>query len=87
MEVPTHLINIPAGEAHYVPRSHFTVPIAVDVVGIIPHAHLLCREVRGWAIELGGPKRRLLNIRHRTPNWQDQQQLVRPIRLPAGNGR
>ena len=81
--VSTHLIDIPAGEAHYVLRSHFTVPIAADVTGIIPHAHLLCREMRGWAVEPNGSKRWLLNIRDWNPNWQDQYQYVRPIRLPA----
>ena len=82
VDVSTRLIDIPAGDAHYVVQRHFTVPIAVDVVGVIPHAHLLCREMRGWAVEPDGTKRWLLNIRDWNPNWQDQYQFVRPIRLP-----
>jgi len=82
VDVSTHLIDIPAGDDHYVVRKSFTIPIAVDVVGVIPHAHLLCREMRGWAIEPGGAKIWLLNIRDWNPNWQDQYRFARPIRLP-----
>jgi hypothetical protein len=76
-------IDIPAGEAHYVVRAHFTTPIAIDAVGIIPHAHLLCREMRGWAILPDGRKQWLLNLRDWDFNWQDQYQYAHPIRLPA----
>jgi hypothetical protein len=79
----SRLIDIPAGDPHYVVRAHFTTPIAVDAVGIIPHAHLLCREMRGWAILPDGSKRWLLNIRDWDFNWQDQLHYARPIRLPA----
>jgi hypothetical protein len=77
------LIDIPAGDAHYVVRAHFTIPIAIDAVGIIPHAHLLCREMRGWAILPDGRKQWLLNLRDWDFNWQDQFQYAHPIRLPA----
>ncbi|HEX4274270.1 MAG TPA: hypothetical protein VHZ74_02895 [Bryobacteraceae bacterium] len=76
-------IDIPAGDAHYVVTAHFTIPIAIDAVGVIPHAHLLCREMRGWAILPDGRKQWLLNIRDWDFNWQDQFQYARPIRLPA----
>jgi hypothetical protein len=76
-------IDIPAGDAHYVVRAHFTIPIAIDAVGIIPHAHLLCREMHGWAILPNGRKQWLLNIRDWDFNWQDQFQYAQPIRLPA----
>lgn len=79
----SRLIDIPAGEAHYVVRAHFTTPIAVDAIGIIPHAHLLCREMRGWAIFPNGSKHWLLNLRDWDFNWQDQLHYRVPIRLPA----
>ena len=84
IDLSTQLIDIPAGEAHYIVRQHFTVPIAVDAVGVIPHAHLLCREMRAWAIQPDGSKRWLLNIRDWNPDWQDQYRFARPIRLQAG---
>lgn len=76
-------IDIPAGDAHYVVRAHFTIPVAIDAVGVIPHAHLLCREMRGWAILPDGRKQWLLNLRDWDFNWQDQFQYAHPIRLPA----
>jgi hypothetical protein len=79
----SRIIDIPAGDAHYVVRQHFTVPIAIDAVGIIPHAHFVCREMRGWAILPNGRKQWLLNIRDWNFNWQDQYRYRTPIRLPA----
>ena len=79
----TRAIDIPAGDAHYVVRQHFTIPIAVDAVGVIPHAHLVCREMRAWAILPGGGKQWLLNIADWNFNWQDQYRYAKPIRLPA----
>lgn len=81
-------IDIPAGEARYVVRQHFTIPIAVDAVGVIPHAHLICREMRAWALipgkgGSGGRKQWLLNIADWNFNWQDQYRYAVPIRLPA----
>ena len=76
-------IDIPAGDAHYVVRAHFTIPIAIDAVGIIPHAHLVCREMKGWALLPNGTKRWLLNIKDWNFNWQDQYRYASPIRLPA----
>jgi hypothetical protein len=78
----SRIIDIPAGDSHYVVRQHFTIPIAVDALGIIPHAHLLCREMRGWAILPSGRKVWLLYIRDWNFNWQDQYRYAVPIRLP-----
>lgn len=76
-------IDIPPGDAHYVVRQHLTIPIAVDAVGIIPHAHFVCREMNGWAILPDGRKKWLLKIRDWDFNWQDQYRYATPIRLPA----
>jgi hypothetical protein len=79
----SNAIDIPAGDPHYVVRAHFTIPVAIDAVGVIPHAHFLCREMRGWAILPDGRKQWLLNLRDWDFNWQDQFQYAHPIRLPA----
>ena len=79
----SRIIDIPAGEANYIVRAHFTIPIAVDALGVIPHAHLVCREMRGWATLPDGRRQWLLNIKHWDFNWQDQFRYSKPIRLPA----
>jgi mono/diheme cytochrome c family protein len=42
----TNKIDIQPGENHYVINSSFTVPADVQLLGIFPHAHLLCREIK-----------------------------------------
>ena len=79
----SNVIDIPAGDAHYVVRQHFTIPIAIDAIGVIPHAHLLCREMRGWAILPDGRKQWLLYINDWDFNWQEQYTYAHPIRLLA----
>ncbi len=79
----SRVIDIPAGEAYYVVKQQFTIPIAVDAIGVIPHAHLLCREMRAWATLPNGKKQWLLNIKQWDFNWQDQFRYAKPIRLPA----
>lgn len=76
-------IDIPAGDPHYVVKAHFTTPIAIDAIGVIPHAHLLCREMKGTAILPNGARRTLLYIKDWNFNWQDQYRYATPIRLPA----
>ena len=52
MDVPlgSNRIDIPAGESRYQVRDHFELPVPVEVVGIIPHAHYICKDMKGWAI-------------------------------------
>lgn len=75
-------IDIPPGEAHYKVTDHFTLPIAVSAAGIIPHAHYVCKEMRGWAILPDGSKKWLLYIKNWDFNWQEQYHYARAIHLP-----
>lgn len=76
-------IDIPPGEKAYKVRDHFTLPIAVDVIGVIPHAHYLCKDMKGWAVLPGGGRKRLLWIADWDFNWQEQYRYESPVRLPA----
>ena len=77
-------IDIPPGASAYKASDYFTLPVDVDAVGIIPHAHYLCRDMKGWAILPGGRKRWLIWIRDWDFNWQEQYHYAAPVRLPAG---
>jgi len=77
-------IDIPAGEAAYKVRDHFTLPVGVQAVGIIPHAHYLCKDMKGWAILPDGTKRWLLRIKDWDFNWQEQYRYAAPMKLPEG---
>ncbi len=77
-------IDIPPGEAHYRVTDHFTIPVDVDVLGIIPHAHYIGKEMLGYAVLPNGARRTLIHIAEWNFNWQDQYFYPTPIRLPAG---
>lgn len=79
----TRRIDIPAGQARYIVRDHFTLPIAVEVTGIIPHAHYICREMRGWAELPSGKRVELLAIRDWDFNWQQHYRYRDPFVLPT----
>ncbi|MBS1831404.1 MAG: ascorbate-dependent monooxygenase [Acidobacteria bacterium] len=77
-------IDIAPGDAAYKVTDYFTIPIDVDVVGIIPHAHYICKRMTGWATLPNGKKQTLIRIDDWDFNWQEQYYYRRPIRLPAG---
>ncbi|MGH9660572.1 MAG: hypothetical protein ACRD96_18630, partial [Bryobacteraceae bacterium] len=86
MDIPlvSRRIDIPAGVANYRVRDYFTIPVDVDAVGIIPHAHYICRRMTGRAVLPGGRKVTLLSIRDWDFNWQEQYRYAEPVRLPSG---
>jgi hypothetical protein len=72
-------IDIPAGEASYRVTDHFTLPVDVDLLGVIPHMHYVGKRVRGWA-----GAQLIFEIADWDFNWQDRYWYRRPIRLRAG---
>jgi len=76
-------IDIPAGDRTYKVTDHFTVPVDVDVIGINPHAHYICKEMYGYAVLPDGTRKTLLRIPQWDFNWQQQYLYATPIRLPA----
>ncbi len=76
-------IDIPPGARAYKVRDHFTTPVDVEAVGIIPHAHYICKEMDGWAILPDGRKQWLIRIRDWNFDWQEQYRYATPVKLPA----
>ena len=85
MDVPlaSNLIDIPAGDAAYKVTDHFTTPVAIDVIGINPHAHYVCKQMLAYAVLPGGARRTLLRIPDWNFDWQQEYWYATPIRLPA----
>jgi hypothetical protein len=77
-------IDIPPNTQGYAVWDHFTLPAAVSLTGVIPHAHYLCRQMRGRAILPNGRKLELLHIRDWDFNWQENYRYQTPVLLPAG---
>jgi hypothetical protein len=84
MALTSRQIDIPPGNSGYLVRDHFTTPVDVTAIGIIPHAHYICKEMKGWAILPDGQKRWLIWIKDWNFNWQDQYHYAAPVRFPAG---
>jgi hypothetical protein len=79
------LINIPPGDRNYVVTAQYKVPVDVDMIGITPHAHLICKDMKATATLPDGKQIRLIWIKDWDFNWQGTYQYAEPIRLPAGS--
>jgi hypothetical protein len=77
-------INIPPGDKHYRVADYSYVMQDVDLIGIIPHAHKLCREIKAYATLPDGTVKPLLWIKDWDFNWQEQYRYVKPLLLPQG---
>jgi hypothetical protein len=80
----TFFINIPPGDSNYVVRASYTVPVDVDLIGITPHAHLLCKDMKATAALPDGTLKKLIWIKDWDFAWQGQYRYAQPLRLPAG---
>ena len=76
-------IDIAPGEKSYKVRDRFTLPVDIEAIGIIPHAHYVCKEMKGWAVLPDGTKKWLIRIPDWDFNWQEQYRYATPLRLPA----
>jgi len=80
----TNAIDIPPGEAAYERRVDMTLPVPVELVGVVPHMHYLGQSMRVWAETPDGEEVPLVYVKHWDFNWQGQYLYRRPIRLEAG---
>ena len=84
LRLGTKAMDVPAGEARYRIRDTYRLPVAVELVGLYPHAHYLGKEMRAWAEFGDGGRRPLLHIPDWDFNWQAEYRFARPVPLPAG---
>jgi mono/diheme cytochrome c family protein len=77
-------INIPPGDANYRVTDYTYINEDAELIGIIPHAHKLCREIKTHATLPDGTDVPLLWIKDWDFNWQEQYRYAKPVRLPQG---
>ena len=77
-------IDIPAGDAAYVIKDSYVLPVDVDVLAVQPHAHYRAREIQGFATLPDGTRKWLIHISDWDFRWQHVYRLVTPARLPKG---
>jgi hypothetical protein len=84
MVAGTRRIDLAPGNAHQEVTDQITVPEDVDLIGIVPHSHLLCKDMKVDARLPDGTIRHLIWIRDWDFNWQGQYRYAEPVRLPKG---
>jgi hypothetical protein len=76
--------NIPAGEKEYRVTARYVVPSDVELLGIVPHMHLIGRSIKAAAAFPDGTTRPLIDIPRWDFNWQDDYRFARTFKLPKG---
>jgi tetratricopeptide (TPR) repeat protein len=84
LRLGSETIDIPAGDAKYVVRDEYTLPVDVDLLALQPHAHNLARQMEADATLPDGTIRELFAIDDWDFRWQDVYRYVAPLRLPTG---
>ena len=89
IQMPPHYslfsgLDIPAGEKDFVIRDSYTVPVAVDGVGVSAHAHYIAKQLKMTATLPGGEVKTLLWIKDWDFAWQDKYFFQQLVPLPAG---
>lgn len=84
VKMSSKVIDIPAGQHDYDVTDTYELPVAVDLMGLYPHAHYLGKEMRVTAALPGGAVKSLLHIKEWSFHWQQDYRYAAPIPLPAG---
>jgi hypothetical protein len=77
-------IDIPAGTNAWVLEDILLLPVAVDLLSVLPHAHYLGKRLEGFAKFPDGRSEAVLSIPDWDFNWQGDYRYAHPIHLPAG---
>ena len=77
-------LNIPAGEKDYVARDSYTLPAALDAVGVSAHAHYIAKLFKMTATLPNGDVQTLLEIKDWDFAWQDRYFFQKFVPLPKG---
>jgi mono/diheme cytochrome c family protein len=78
-------INIPAGEADHRVTSSMPVPSDVTLRSVMPHMHLLGREMKVFATLPDGKELPLVHVPEWDFNWQMSYAFKEPVKLPRGS--
>lgn len=77
-------LRIPPGAANFVVTDTLKLPVAVEVMGVYPHAHYLAKDLQAFATLPDGSRRWLIHIPDWDIAWQSVYRYRTPVALPAG---
>lgn len=79
------LFRIPAGAKNHEVKLNFPIPADVTMHAVMPHMHLLGRDMKAEAVLPNGETRPLVWIDDWDFNWQMNYVLKQPLKLPRGS--
>jgi peroxiredoxin len=77
-------LRIPAGQERFTTGTTYTVPGDVHALDVMPHMHLLGREISVVVTFPDGEKKDLVQIKDWDFNWQETYQFRQALALPRG---
>ncbi|HEU4754710.1 MAG TPA: hypothetical protein VFU47_16500, partial [Armatimonadota bacterium] len=77
-------IDIPPGAKRHPAAFERMLPVAVRVYNVMPHMHLLGKEIKVWAVLPDGTQKDLVWVKDWDYRWQDTYWYREPLDLPAG---
>jgi hypothetical protein len=77
-------IDIAPNDSHYVVKTSLEIPRDVELSGIAPHAHYLCKDMKISAHLPDGTEKPLIWIKDWDFNWQGSYRYATPVPLPKG---
>jgi len=80
----TFKIDLPPNEKDLQAKDKVVLPVDVDLIGVMPHAHYLARECRIRAKLPDGTEMPLLWLKDWDIDWQEQYRYKELVRLPKG---
>jgi len=79
-----HHLDMAPGDSRYVAKASLTLPRDVQLAGLTPHAHYLCKEMKVTATLPDGSTQPLIWIKDWDFNWQNAYRYKTPLELPKG---
>lgn len=79
-----HHLDIAPGDSNYVAKASLMLPRDVQLAGVTPHAHYLCKDMKVTATLPDGSTKPLIWIKNWDFNWQNAYRYRTPIDLPKG---
>ena len=84
VQIGNKQINIPAGQQRHLEKATYTLPVDTTLLDMVPHMHMLGREMKVWSKAPNGKTRPLLWIKDWDFDWQGQYSFAQPVRLLKG---
>ncbi len=81
----SYALDIPAGKKDYTIKDSYKLPVDVQAMAALPHAHYLGKRLAGYAVLPDGSKKDLLLIKDWDFNWQGDYKYAEPVFLPQGS--